>query len=364
MTKKGLSPLLASIYLILVLVGLPALAAFAGQSPGSAPASNPEVKSIVWRLNSPINAERIEGVYLAAAVQEIYNRSNGRLKIDVYPLFSLGIPPTQTLRGMKDDACEILFSVAMYELGEEPCLGVTEIPGIWKSKQQSVDAGKATLEFRRKLFKENWRAVLLPFGNLITYWDETFLRDRPVKGLDDFKGLKIRTPNARYRAIYSALGASPQMMTMGDVYMAMKTGVVDGFASASCLTWEVKLYEVAKYGITMSANLAGVFDILVTDKAWAALPSDIQLIVRDVFAESGKKMDAQAVKPDTDRDYQAKCKGKGVEYAKLSEEDRVKYIGIATESAKEWIKSEGGRVAEAWEIIQPVLKRDYPLAEW
>ncbi len=52
-------------------------------------------------------------------------------------------------------------------------------------------------------------------------------RDRPVRTLDDLKGLRLRAPTELLRVL-ERLGADPVNMPMGEVYSAMAKGVIDG----------------------------------------------------------------------------------------------------------------------------------------
>jgi TRAP-type C4-dicarboxylate transport system substrate-binding protein len=316
---------------------------------------------IVWRCNSWPLASREEGQALQTAADEVFKRSASRLKIDVYPQFSLGIPWTETLRAMKDGVVEMSMVLSMYMGGEEPFLNIPEIPGIWKHKQQSIDGATALENYKRNVFATDWNTYFIPWGHMVTYWDETLTRKgKPVRKLEDFKGMKIRVPNPRYQAIYLKLGASPQMIPPGDVYMAMQTGVIDGYASASCYSYDGKLYEVAKYDVPLSANLSGQQDILISNRAWKALAPDLQQIVQEVFAQTRGALNKKATATDVDLGCRKKMReAGGVEYNYLSQEDLRKYRSIALECAKEWVATQKGRVVEAWDLIQPVLAREY-----
>jgi TRAP-type C4-dicarboxylate transport system substrate-binding protein len=347
--KRGLRILLIGVTIGLGLSFLSPLAALAAED------------TIVWRLNSWCLPTREEGQAIQAFSDLVLKRSNGRLKIDVYPQFSLGIPWNQTLRAMKDDVAEMTMILSMYMGGEEPYLNVPEIPGIWKHKQQSIAAAAALQDFKKQVYKEDWGIVFIPWGHMVTYWDETLTRKgKPVRRLSDFKGMKIRVPNPRYQAIYKKLGASPQMIPPSEVYMAMQTGVVDGFASASCYAFDNKLFEVSRYDVPLSANLSGQQDILISDKAWNVLPPDLKKVVQDALAETGAMLNEKATATNVDIACRSKMKNEGVEYNYLPKEDILKYREIAMEAGKEWIDSQRGNVVKAWELIQPVLSKEYP----
>jgi TRAP-type C4-dicarboxylate transport system substrate-binding protein len=72
---------------------------------------------------------------------------------------------------------------------------------------------------------------------------------KPVKSLADLKGMKIRTPGGLQTSYIKALGAEPVFMPLGDVYLALETGTIDGLVTCPPLVLAFKLFEVAKYGV-------------------------------------------------------------------------------------------------------------------
>jgi TRAP-type transport system periplasmic protein len=71
---------------------------------------------------------------------------------------------------------------------------------------------------------------------------------RPLKTLDDFKGLSIRVmPNATHIAAFQALGARPVAMDFKDVAAALRQGDIDGTEQNYSLAYASKLYESQKY---------------------------------------------------------------------------------------------------------------------
>ena len=70
---------------------------------------------------------------------------------------------------------------------------------------------------------------------------------KPINKLEEIKGLKIRTPGGHQTNYIKSLGAEPVFMPLGDVYMAMETGTVDGIVTCPPLILAYKLHEVAKH---------------------------------------------------------------------------------------------------------------------
>ena len=71
-------------------------------------------------------------------------------------------------------------------------------------------------------------------------------RSRPVRGLADLRGMRIRAPT-ELLAVLSSLGADPVNMPMGDVYSALAKGVIDGVVAPPDTLRSLHLVEVADY---------------------------------------------------------------------------------------------------------------------
>jgi len=109
---------------------------------------------------------------------------------------------------------------------------------------------------------------------------------RPIKTLEDMKGLKIRTMKAPVHvSAFEDLGASPTPMPFGELYTAMQTGVVDGEENPPSLFYTMKFYEVQKYfSMTHHVYLAGL--TLINKKFFDSLSPEVQKVIRDSFTEA------------------------------------------------------------------------------
>jgi TRAP-type C4-dicarboxylate transport system substrate-binding protein len=108
---------------------------------------------------------------------------------------------------------------------------------------------------------------------------------KPVRSLEDLKGLKIRTTGLATKII-EALGGTPVAMPKGDQYDAMAKGVVDGTVSTpnELLGWKVA--EVAKYSTILIdvGYVSGMF-ITMNNEKWKSLPPDVQKVFTEVSNE-------------------------------------------------------------------------------
>ncbi|MCP4398446.1 MAG: TRAP transporter substrate-binding protein [bacterium] len=108
-----------------------------------------------------------------------------------------------------------------------------------------------------------------------------------IKEPGDMKGKKHRVPGQEPVIWwYEGMGANPQNMAFSDVYMAMKTGVIDGVCNDPSTLYTNKTHEAAPYFSNLD-YLAGGPDPLMVNMAWyEALPDDLKTIFDEVSDEA------------------------------------------------------------------------------
>lgn len=111
-------------------------------------------------------------------------------------------------------------------------------------------------------------------------------RVKPVRTLDDLKGMKFRVIQSDvFVDMVAALGANATPMPYGEVYSAIETGVIDG-AENNFPSYESSgHFEVAKY-YTLDEHMM-VPEVLVMSKtSWDKLPPEDQEIVRQAAQDA------------------------------------------------------------------------------
>ena len=109
---------------------------------------------------------------------------------------------------------------------------------------------------------------------------------KPVKSLADVKGMKIRVQQSDlWVALLQAMGANATPMPYGEVYTALKTGVVDGAENNFPSYDTARHFEVAKYYAQTDHSMAPEM-LLMSKKVWDTLSPQDQQIIRDAAKAS------------------------------------------------------------------------------
>ncbi len=111
---------------------------------------------------------------------------------------------------------------------------------------------------------------------------------RPIVKPKDMDGLKIRVPqNEAWIATFRALGANPTPMDFGQLYMALKTKVVDGQEGAASVILTMKFYEGQNY-LALTAHIFQPVPLIAGKKFWDTLSKDAQEALRRAALESAR----------------------------------------------------------------------------
>jgi TRAP-type transport system periplasmic protein len=147
-------------------------------------------------------------------------------------------------------------------------------------------------------------------------------RDRAVKSLADFQGLRLRAPS-ELLAVLEHLGADPVDMPMRDVYSALAKGVLDGVVAPMDTFKSLHFAEVTHYVTTLAVPRGAYAARAMDERRWKLL-SDEQ---RDLL-ERGTEVWERAL----DRELLAAnvvgektAREEGVVFNDLSVEDQAKF---------------------------------------
>jgi tripartite ATP-independent transporter DctP family solute receptor len=109
---------------------------------------------------------------------------------------------------------------------------------------------------------------------------------KPVKTLADVKGMKIRVQQSDlWVSLMEAMGANATPMPFGEVYTALKTGLVDAAENNYPSYESTRHFEVAKYYNKTEHSMAPEI-LLFSRKTWDTLTPDDQKAIRAAAKES------------------------------------------------------------------------------
>jgi TRAP-type C4-dicarboxylate transport system substrate-binding protein len=228
---------------------------------------------------------------IAPWCDKIARESNNRVKCQIYPSMQLGGTPPQLFDQARDGVADIVWTLPGYNAGRFPIMEVFELPFMIGNAES---ASKAAWEFYEKHAVKEFDAIR-PLAIHVHDTGVIHTRDKPIRTLEDFKGLKLRAPTRMTNRMLASFGATPVSMPVPALADALSKGVIDG----AVIPWEVvpsvKVHEMVKYHAetdpAMPALYTAVFLFAMNKASYEKLPPDLKKVID---ANSGLELSGRA----------------------------------------------------------------------
>jgi TRAP-type C4-dicarboxylate transport system substrate-binding protein len=222
----------------------------------------------------------IQSKLAEAWCKEVEKRTNGRVKVEYFPKGTL-TKAKQCYDGVVTGISDIGLSVLAYTAGRFPVLSAIDLPlGYTSGKVATAIANQYVQTFNPKEIQDTKVMYLHAHGPGLVH-----TRDKPVRKLEDLKGLKLRGHGTSAK-FQKALGAIPVGKPMPECYQMIQKGVVEGASYPFEANKGWRLAEVTKYSTAaFSAAYTTTFFVVMNKAKWNALPSDIKKIIEAINKE-------------------------------------------------------------------------------
>src|SRR6202795_1699263 len=238
-------------------------------------------KPIVWNLPTVAAPTYFHTVNYTAFGAKVKEKSGGRMEIRVHPASSL-YPGPELIPAVLDGRSEIGTVLASYLTDVLLEMGPLELPFMTGSIEEHK---KAALQLR-PFYTEMLAKKGLKLLSIHTWPSQQIFSTVPIRTVADWKGKKIRVDGADYANIGRLLGAAPVNIPFGEVYSALEKKTVDGAMTSAPNAEPMKFFEVAKYLDYWYLAGAAQEWLVANQKAWDALPKDLQQVVLDAMKET------------------------------------------------------------------------------
>lgn len=221
------------------------------------------------------------GKAFAASLKE---KTDGKYTADLFPNSQLGDEQdtvNDAAMGLLDFSILAINNVTPFS----PSVAVLTLPYVIQSAE---DAKKLTLGEVGKELTEN---TIRDAGVRILGWSYSGFRvltnsKRPVKTLDDLKGLVIRVPkNELMIASYQSWGINPSPLAWSETFTALQQGVVDGQDNPYITVSAMKFNEVQKY-ITNIRYLFSLEPLIMSEQVFQQQSPEVQKAILEAGMEA------------------------------------------------------------------------------
>ena len=260
---------------------------------------------------------------------EIEKRTGGKVKISVFPGGTLTQLP-HLYDGVVKGISDIGFGIFAISRGRFPVMAALDLPVGYPT---GMVATRTVHEFAKAVKPKELEDVKVLY--LHAHGPGVLFTKKPVRTLEDVKGMKIRATGTSARVV-EALGGVPVALPIGGTYEALQKNIAEGNFAAMEALKGFKLAEVVKYVTKLSSvGYTTTFFVVMNKEKWNALPGDIQKVFEQVSEEwvavHGKIWD------DTDEEGISFAKSKGNEIIEQSEAESEKWTQAVASVIKDYI---------------------------
>jgi TRAP-type C4-dicarboxylate transport system substrate-binding protein len=212
--------------------------------------------------------------------EKVAELTDGRVKIKIYPAGALG-GPKQLPDAAKTGITDIAFIIPSYTTGRFPRTSAFDLPFIFDS---AVHATKVIYDVYDAWLAEDFKDYkVLWFYSCGT--GQLHSATKPIRTLEDLKGMKMRSPSAYMSKALKLLGANPVGMPISKLQMSLQKKVIDGMLTPWSAVEDFKFWDLIKHLTELDMYLSPM-TVVMNKKKWDSLPDSAK---RAMDQASGKQ---------------------------------------------------------------------------
>ena len=281
----------------------------------------------------------IQSYFVKEFTERAEKKTNGTVKFEVYPDEQLGSEEQRMELIMREGLNQPVADVSSFNaLGTVlPELYPSAIPFMFNSYESAhifFDTSEYMTELKA-LFRERTGCVMLEVveeGGFLAFTNSK----RELHSPKDFAGLKFRGMDEGQIAIFKAFGASGTPIPWGELYMALKTGVVDGQMNPAFYILLGSLPEVQKYMTLANIQYSDQF-LIINGELFDSLTESERKAITEASHEANeltrKRIESQ------DSEQVEECRRKGMIVYAPNSDEMNEFRTIGQPGYIEWLKT-------------------------
>jgi TRAP-type transport system periplasmic protein len=237
----------------------------------------------------PIQSEQHAAAEIFA--RKVAEASKGAITIQVLPAAQMG-GQREIIESVSIGTLDMGFGESGLYANYVPEFGVVALPYLYRDfehwkKTVDGEVGSSlanSLEKKANIKIVNW---------MVTGYRYTYLRGKPITQPADFKGVKVRLPEAPvFVKTFSTLGAIPTPIPAPEMYAALQTGVVDAMEGTAEVAYTFKIFDVTKY-LSMTRHILLDGSFVISNSLFAKLTKPEQELILKAAQDAAVEQRAQ-----------------------------------------------------------------------
>lgn len=254
--------------------------------------------------------------------EELDEKSNGRLKLEIFPAQQMGTVAEQYNLARRGDA-DIAFVLHGIPAGRFPLTELTHLPFLFHSAEQ---ASQVLMDLVPDYLAAEHKGVRILY--LLAHAPGLIhTREKAVRAPQDLAGLRIRHPSSVVGELLAAWGAAPQGLPPGQIAENLDKGVIDGLVMPYDGVLGFRLGPHVKYSTELFGYI-NTFAVVMNPDSYENLPADLQQLIDATTGKAAAKLAGQRW-DEVEGPGKQYMQESGVEIVELSDEQRAAFAQAA-----------------------------------
>lgn len=291
----------------------------------------------VWKVATALQSGAYEYQYMTEEWgKRLKAMTGGELSFEFYPLNAI-VDRKETPEAVMAGVLNAEIVSVSYFTGRNPAFAIL---GDLIAGYDSVDQVQTFCRYGggREVLQALWDVTLPGALHVVgcgAVAKEALVAKVPIKGVDDFKGVKIRSPGGLAATVFKSAGAAPVSMSLSDVFTALEKGVIDASdASAYINNSTSGFHQIAKYPIYPGIHSMAVRQFTVNKGMWDELTDDQKLTLETWFYAAYDDVRRQLELQDKGQVAKDKAEG-DITIVDWPQEERDKFRKLASAAWEE-----------------------------
>ena len=321
----------------------------AAAQPTAAPAAKPAGPTINLRFSHHDPSTGLLHPLFVDWGNQIGQKTNGQVSIKVYDSETLA-KAREVVTAVQTGVADIGWVIVSFFTGQFPLTEVYNLP-IMGQQKSSIGAQAMWDLFQASPdIQKEWSSLkVLAFTSSGPQWIGT--SKKPVRTIDDVKGLKIRIAGWGGTELLKVLGASPINMAPNEMYEATSKGTIDGVVFDWMGGDGFKMHEVLNYASTFPIVFQAQV-VIMNKQKWDSLPPDVQKVFNDLSGGAMGKAIGVGAFDKADDLFETRFKNTpGKEVITFSAEEQAKWQNAAKPIWTAWVNDVKGKGLDGQKAI-------------
>jgi len=278
--------------------------------------------TIVLRWASPSPKRGFEPEHFDWIKKELEKRTDGRVSIEVFWGGSLA-EFKEMAEAVKSGMADVGWISSSYHQGFGELAGVAHSASLFNPDSNTVEYMKKfyTMFERDELFYEDFKKNNMVPISLIYYDEFWVFSKKPIRGIADFNGVKIRGISEGRQLAMKEWGASPVFIGAAEMYSALEKGIIDAVEYSPDTAKRYNIHEIVKY-VTRTSFQPGIAYWCINLPKYNSLSDADRKVLMQVGKEAAM-LKAEWMGEERERSLQT-FKEKGLEIIDLPVSEKTK----------------------------------------